>query len=202
LDAGLDAWIRLGAEQPGGSTILNNGRFLSQFPVKVGSSFGLRRNSVKSIVLMMAAWLFCAGAARAQNPDEQPINPEMQRQELINLEKENARAIQLHNSTFFKSVYSEDFTGVSRYGEVVNKAGMIRDVGTNPLEFISVVSSDPQIKMFRDAAYVLSMRSEVGHANGKKFYNQFRVLRVYVNTPRGWRIVSQLETKLIAGEDR
>ena len=157
---------------------------------------------MKSIVLMMAAWLFCAGVARAQNRDEQPINPEMQRQELINLEKENARSIQLHNSTFFKSVYSEDFTGVSRYGEVVNKAGMIRDVGTNPLEFISVVSSDPQIKMFRDAAYVLSMRSEVGHANGKKFYIQFRVLRVYVNTPRGWRIVSQLETKLIAGEDR
>jgi hypothetical protein len=157
---------------------------------------------VKSKVLIMAAWLFCAGVTRAQNSDEQPINPEMQRQELINLEKENARAIQLHNSTFFKSVYSEDFTGVSRYGEVVNKAGMIRDVGTSSLEFISVVSSDPQIKMFRDAAYVLSMRSEVGHANGKKFYNQFRVLRVYVNTPRGWRIVSQLETKLIAGEDR
>jgi hypothetical protein len=120
----------------------------------------------------------------------------LQRQELVNLEKENARAIKLHNSTFFKAAYSEDFHGVSRYGETVNKAGVIRELETLALEFDAVVSSDAQVRMFRDAAYVLSLRSEVGQANGKKFYNQFRILRVYVNTPRGWRIVSQLETKL------
>jgi hypothetical protein len=120
----------------------------------------------------------------------------LQRQELVNLEKENARAIKLHNSTFFKAAYSEDFHGVSRYGETVNKAGIIRELETLVLEFDAVVSSDAQVRMFRDAAYVLSLRSEVGRANGKKFYNQFRILRVYVNTPRGWRIVSQLETKL------
>jgi hypothetical protein len=122
----------------------------------------------------------------------------MQRQELVNLELENARAIKLHNVTFFKAAYSDDFHGVSRYGETVTKLGIIREVQELPLEFDSVVSSDAQVRMFRDAAYVLSLRSEVGHANGKKFYNQFRILRVYVNTPRGWRIVSQLETKLAA----
>ncbi len=121
----------------------------------------------------------------------------MQRQELVNLELENARAIKLHNSSFFKAAYSEDFHGVSRYGEVVNKAKMINDMENSPLEFDSVVSSDAQVRMFRDAAYVLSLRSEVGHSNDKKFYNQFRILRVYINTPRGWRIVSQLETKLV-----
>ena len=152
---------------------------------------------MKKFLLLMAAWLFCAGVVRAQDPDEPPPNLEMQRQELVNLELENARAIKLHNSTFFKAAYSDDFHGVSRYGEVVNKTKMIHDVETSPLEFDSVVSSDAQVRMFRDAAYVLSLRSEVGHANDKKFYNQFRVLRVYVNTPRGWRIVSQLETKLV-----
>jgi hypothetical protein len=121
----------------------------------------------------------------------------MQRQELVNLEKENARAIQLHNPTFFRAAYSDDFHGVSRYGETVSKAGIIRELQSLGLEFDSVVSSDAQVRMFRDAAYVLSLRSEVGRASGKKFYNQYRILRVYVNTPRGWRIVSQLETKLV-----
>jgi hypothetical protein len=148
----------------------------------------------------MAAWLLVGGIAFAQEPDEAPPNPEMQRQELINLEKENARAIKLHNTTFFKATYSEDFHGVSRYGEVVNKEVMVREVETMPFEFDSVVSSDPQVRMFRDTAYVLSLRSEVARLNGKKVYNQFRILRVYVNTPRGWKIVSQLETKLTAGE--
>jgi hypothetical protein len=152
---------------------------------------------VKKLLLCMAAWLLFAGVLRAQELVEPPPNPEMQRQELINLELENARAIKLHNSTFFKAAYSDDFHGVSRYGEVVNKVKLIQEVQTSPLEFDSVVSSDAQVRMFRDAAYVLSLRSEVGHTSDKKFYNQFRILRVYVNTPRGWRIVSQLETKLV-----
>jgi hypothetical protein len=152
---------------------------------------------VNKLVLWTAAWLLLAGVARPQEPDEPPPNPEMQRQELVNLEKENARALKLHNPTFFKAAYSEDFHGVSRYGEVIGKREIIRDVETMPFEFDTVVSSDHQVRMFRDMAYVLSMRSEVGRSSGRKFYNQFRILRVYVNTTRGWKIVSQLETKLV-----
>ena len=155
---------------------------------------------MRKLVLCAAALLFCAGILRAQ--DEQPVNPEMQRQELVNLELENARAIKLHNAPFFNASYSEDFHGVTRYGETVSKQGIIRELETMNLQFDSVVSSDAQVRMFRDAAYVLSLRSEVGRADGKKFYNQFRVLRVYVNTPRGWRIVSQLETKLATDANR
>ena len=155
---------------------------------------------MKKLVLCAAAFVFCGGMLRAQ--DEQPVNPEMQRQELVNLESENARAIKLHNPTFFKAAYSEDFHGVTRYGETVNKQGIIHELETMNLQFDSVVSSDAQVRMFRDAAFVLSLRSEVGRADGKKFYNQFRVLRVYVNTPRGWRIVSQLETKLATDANR
>lgn len=155
---------------------------------------------MRKLVLSAAALLFCAGMLRAQ--DEQPVNPEMQRQELVNLELENARAIKLHNPTFFKAAYSEDFHGVTRYGETVNKQGIIHELETMNMQFDSVVSSDAQVRMFRDAAFVLSLRSEVGRADGRKFYNQFRVLRVYVNTPRGWRIVSQLETRLATDANR
>src|SRR5438094_10233058 len=125
----------------------------------------LRRVALKKILLSMIIWLLCTGVARAQDQDEAPPNLEMQRQELINLEKENARAIKLHNPTFFKSAYSEDFTGVTRYGEVLNKAAIIREIESMPQEFDSVVSSDPQVRMFRDTASVLSMRSEVGRLN-------------------------------------
>jgi hypothetical protein len=155
---------------------------------------------VKKILLCWVAMLVWGGIVRAQEPDEPKPNPEMIRQELINLEKENARAIKLHNPTFFKSAYSEDFTGVTRYGEVLNKAAIIREIASMPQEFDSVVSSDAQVRMFRDTASVLSMRSEVGHANGKKFYNQYRILRMYINTGSGWKVVSQLET-MLSGED-
>src|ERR1700745_4493101 len=110
---------------------------------------------------------------RAQESrQEQPVNPELRRQEWVNLELEIARAIKLHNPTFFKSAYSEDFHGVTRYGETVNKQGIIRELETMNLQFDSVVSSDAQVRMFRDAAYALRLRSEVGRADGKKFYNK------------------------------
>jgi Domain of unknown function (DUF4440) len=156
--------------------------------------------AVKNVFLCLLTVTLWAGIARAQDRDEPTPNPEMIRQELINLERENARAIKLHNPTFFKSAYSEDFAGVTRYGEVLNKAAIIREVATMPQEFDSVVSSDPQVRMFRDTASVLSMRSEVGHLNGKKFYNQYRILRMYINTSRGWKVVSQLET-MLSGDD-
>src|SRR5882762_4097004 len=159
-----------------------------------------RREVVRKFALLTALWIVCAGVARAQDPDEVPINPEMQREELINLEKENARAIKLHNVTFFKAAYSDDFHGVSRYGETVGKLGIVRETESLPMEFDSVVSTDHQVRLFRDSAYVLSLRSEVGRVDGKRFYNQFRILRLYVNSPRGWKIVSQLETRLVTGE--
>ena len=155
---------------------------------------------MRKFALLTALCIAFAGIARAQDPDEVPINPEMQRQELVNLEKENARAIKLHNVTFFKAAYSDDFHGVSRYGETVGKLGIVREIESLPLEFDSVVSTDHQVRLFRDSAYVLSLRSEVGRLDGKRFYNQFRILRLYVNSPRGWKIVSQLETKLVTGE--
>ena len=39
-----------------------------------------------------------------QEQDEPPPNPEMQRQEIINLEHEAARAIQTNTGTFFRRV--------------------------------------------------------------------------------------------------
>jgi hypothetical protein len=162
----------------------------------------LRCKDVNRLVLCFIAILLGGGIAVSQAPDEAPVNPEMERQELVNLELENARAIKLHNSTFFKSVYSEDFRGVTRYGEVLDKAAVMREVENMPHEFDSVVSTDAQVRMFRDTASVLSLRSEVGRINGKRFYSQYRVLRVYVNTPRGWRVVSQLETMLASSDRR
>jgi hypothetical protein len=55
-------------------------------------------------------------------------NLDLQRQEVIALEKETARAIQLGDATFFRRVYSDEFSGVLSHGQSVDKAGMIAAV--------------------------------------------------------------------------
>src|SRR5215472_2355358 len=52
----------------------------------------LRYTDVKRFVLCFMARLLGAAIAGSRAQDEAPVNPEMQRQELVNLETENARA--------------------------------------------------------------------------------------------------------------
>jgi hypothetical protein len=60
----------------------------------------------------------------------QAAQAEIDREELANLEREAARAIQANSGTFFRRVYSEDFTGSLSHGQPVNKAEFINAVQT------------------------------------------------------------------------
>ncbi len=58
-------------------------------------------------------------------------DPEVQRQEIVSLEREAARAILLNNGTYFQRVYSDDFAGTLSHGQQVNKTQWI-DVIQSP----------------------------------------------------------------------
>jgi len=121
---------------------------------------------------------------------------EMYLSEIATLERENARAIQLANSSFFKAAYVDEFSGVTWYGEVINKNKLIGLIQSSGTSCSRVTASDIQIKMYLDTASVMSLRTEHCDYRGKTLDRQFRVLRVYIYTPRGWKVVSQLETQL------
>ncbi len=152
---------------------------------------------MKKLVLLALACLAMVSAARAQyNEDEIRPNQEADRQAITNLELGFARAIQLNNSTIFNTVYSDDFSGVTWYGEVVSKAKQIRNIQTSAATYDFVRCTDVQVKVYRDVASVTSLLTERGKLDGRPFIRQLRVLRVYFNTPRGWRVIAAQETQL------
>jgi len=151
---------------------------------------------MKKAFLLAILFLGFAFASAAQEEDELKPNQEADRQAISNLEQGFAHAIQLNNSTIFNTVYSEDFSGVTWYGEVINKAKQIRLIQTSTNSYQFVHASDIQVKIFRDVASVLSLRTERGTSDGRPFSRQFRILHVYINTPRGWRVISAQETQL------
>ena len=152
---------------------------------------------MRKVILPALVFLGLAFTASAQDVEIKP-NQEADRQAISNLEQGFAHAIQLNNSTIFNTVFSDDFSGVTWYGEVINKAQQIRLIQTSTNSYQFVHASDIQVKIFRDVASVLSLRTERGTSQGRNFNRQFRVLRVYVNTPRGWRVISSQETLLPA----
>lgn len=123
-------------------------------------------------------------------------DPEIQRQEIIALEKEAAHAIQLNNSTFFRRVYSDDFTGTLSHGQPVNKAQWITAIETPSVKYESFLATDIKVRIYQDAAVATCLWSTRSIIKAQLVSHQLRAIHVYVNTPRGWQVVSGQATNL------
>ena len=123
-------------------------------------------------------------------------NAELQRQEVIALEKETARAIQLGDPTFFRRVYSDDFTGVLSRGQTVNKASFIAAVQTPGVQYDSFTASDIKVLLYRDVAVATSTWSIRAVLNKERISSQMRVMHIYVYGPGGYHVVSTQTTLL------
>ncbi|MBV9888872.1 MAG: nuclear transport factor 2 family protein [Acidobacteria bacterium] len=135
-----------------------------------------------------------------QNPDDDaPPNPELQREEIVNLEKEAARAIQTNAGTFFRRVYADDFAGTLSHGQIVDKTSFISAVQNGEVKYDAFVASDVSVRLFRDAAVATSLWSARGTYKDQHFASQMRTMHVYINTPHGWRVVSGQITLLPPG---
>jgi hypothetical protein len=123
-------------------------------------------------------------------------NDDLQRQEVVVLEKEGARAIQLGDVTFFRRVYSDDFSAVLSHGETVNKAGWIAKVQTPDIKYESFTASNIQVRLYRDIAVATSTWSMRAVFRGKPTSNQMRAIHVYIYAGGGYRVVTGQTTLL------
>jgi hypothetical protein len=130
------------------------------------------------------------------NPDAVRPNQDMQRAEILNLEKETARAIMLNNGTFFRRVYGEEFSGTLSQGQTVDKNRLITLVQSSGAHYQSFTASDIQVKLFQETAIATSLWSSRGSYQGHQIDTQMRVMHVYINGPRGWHVVSGQTTPL------
>lgn len=140
--------------------------------------------------------LALALGAVANSQDEPPPNPEMQRQEIVNLEGETARAIQLNNGTFFRRVYSDDFAGTLSHGQSVDKTQMVQAVQSADVKYGSFAATDIKVRIYEDLAVATCLWTSRGTFRGQHFDSQMRVTHVYVNGRRGWQVIAGQTTAL------
>jgi len=123
-------------------------------------------------------------------------DPEVQRQEIVSLEKEAARAIQLNSGTFFYRVYSDDFAGTLSHGQQINKVQWIATIESPLVKRESFNVSDIKVRIFQDTAIATCLWSSRFIVNGQHFSGQIRAIHVYINTPNGWHVISGQTTHL------
>jgi ketosteroid isomerase-like protein len=159
--------------------------------------------------VLLAFTLALAPSWRAQNKNqeaattacvqrcyEQPLDPELQRAEIVNLEKETARAIQQNNGTIFRRVYAEDFSGTLSHGQPVDRNSLINLIQDTGAKYDSFTVTDISIRIFQETAVATSLWTSRGTFKGHHFDSQMRSTHVYVNGPRGWQVVSAQTTAL------
>lgn len=133
----------------------------------------------------------CVASCRAPR-----ANVELQREEIINLEKETVRAIQLHNTAFFSRVYGDDFSGALSHGQQVNKAQFIGILQGSSVKYESFIASDIQVRFYRETAVATCLWSARSIVEGQRVGAQLRVTHVYINGGRGWRVIASQTTPL------
>jgi ketosteroid isomerase-like protein len=133
----------------------------------------------------------CMYACMLERPDA-----DIQRQEVIALEKETAHAIQLKDATFFRRVYSDGFSGVLSRGETVDRASFITAVQSPDVMYESFTVSDLKIKLYRDIAVVSGTWSVRAVLKGQRASSQMRILHVYSYGGDGYHLISAQATLL------
>ena len=152
-------------------------------------------------ILVILASTLVPSSSRAQNISaselrEQAAEKEAKQDELVNLEKETARALLGNNGGLFRRIYGDDFVAILPTGQVMDKAGWIASIENSSIKYKSFVASDIRVRMFEDTAVVTCLWSSVGTNNGRTFYRQLRVTHVYIYGQRGWQAIASQETLL------
>ncbi|MHB8502995.1 MAG: nuclear transport factor 2 family protein [Candidatus Acidiferrales bacterium] len=158
------------------------------------------------IVALVTMWLALLPAWSPQNDEMQdcykrchvmPQNdPEMQRQEIVNLEREAAHAIQQGDGTFFRRVYSDEFTGTLSRGEPVNKTGFIDAVQSAAIRYQSFNVSDIKVRIYRDTAVATCLWSSRSIVKGQFVSSQMRAIHIYISGGSGWRVIAGQESPM------
>jgi ketosteroid isomerase-like protein len=138
----------------------------------------------------------CSHAQSSVELKELAREKDIKQEELINLEKETARAIQWNNGALFRRVYGEDFVGILPSGQVKDKAGWIAIIENPSTKYESFLATDIRVRLFEDTAVVTCLWSSRGTRDGRSFSRQLRVTHVYIYGQRGWQAIASQETLL------
>jgi Domain of unknown function (DUF4440) len=157
---------------------------------------------IKIVFFLSLTLFFFTPAVNSQTPCDRndpnctPPNPEMQRQEVVNLEHETVRAIMQNNGTFFRRVYSDDFEGTLSHGQMVDKNHFIDEVQNSGAKYESFNASDIQVRFFQETAVATCLWTSRAIFKGQQIETQMRVIHVYINGPRGWHVVAGQNTPM------
>jgi ketosteroid isomerase-like protein len=156
----------------------------------------MRKLSTLVLIILASLLVPCSHAQSQAELREMAAEKEAKQDELVNIERDMARAIQANSGTIFRRIYGEDFVGVLPSGQILDKAGWIGAIESSGNQYSSFMATDIRVRMFEETAVVTCLWSAHGSKNGHTFSRQWRVTHVYIWGQRGWQAIASQETLL------
>lgn len=158
----------------------------------------MRKRSTLILAILASSLAPCL---RAQDPSPEQLRArakerDIKQEELVNLEKETARALQGNNAGLFRRIYGDDFVAILPSGQVLDKTAWIATIENSGIKYRSFDASDIRVRLFQETAVVTCLWSSHGTNNGHTFSRQLRVTHVYIYGQRGWQAIASQETLL------
>lgn len=158
----------------------------------------MRKRSTLILAILASSIAPCL---RAQDPSPEQLRArakerDIKQEELVNLEKETARALQGNNAGLFRRIYGDDFVAILPSGQVLDKTAWIATIENSGIRYRSFDASDIRVRLFQETAVVTCLWSSHGTNNGHTFSRQLRVTHVYIYGQRGWQAIASQETLL------
>ncbi len=164
-----------------------------------------RRFAISSAVLLLAAAVCAAsGPGAVAGPVHHGQQKRATRESIEVLEEQWRKAQLSGDVAAMDSLLSDDYVGISAFGQVNTKAQQLDRVRSRSMVLSQLELSDIKVKLIGDAVAIVTSRAEIkGSSDGAPVTGTFRYTRVYQRLPGGtWKITSFEATRVPDGHDR
>ncbi len=112
-------------------------------------------------------------------------------------EQLNQAALKGDVATYDK-LLADDYISISILGGTSSKAELLENFKSGKLKFEAIDVSDMKVRVYGDAALVISTANVKGHSGATDLSGQYRSVRVWVKRKGQWQSVSFQATRIAA----
>jgi len=112
------------------------------------------------------------------------------------LESARAQALLRADTTALSRLVADEFTEISRLGQLRTKADNLRDIASGELKLASVKYDSLAVRIYGDVAVLMGIANNTGTFRGFPFSGRIRYTRVFVRRGGRWQAVAMQQTAL------
>jgi len=112
------------------------------------------------------------------------------------VELARGRALMQADTVALSRMVAEEFTEVSRLGQLRTRADNIRDIATGVLKLTSVKYDSLTVRIYGDVAVLSGIADNAGTFRGFAFSGKIRYTRIFVRRDSRWQAVAMQQTSM------